>query len=228
MNVKELRERLAVFDDDTQVFVAPQLNVEMIDRGGIDVDMPHPTKHYEIKRLHVVGDVEAKTGKVGKRYVVLAFPDPEAVEQNSVTTFSESPASRMRWSVQTRGKLVRVKLQGQFSVEGIQALTDGLTKGGYFDRSSLILFDDRELELRKVNYSELMTASNIFLAATRNKAGGRHAFLMGNNDAYRIAREWETITGPHTTVLLNVFLDEAEAVDWLTKPQSTTSNPAFL
>ena len=76
MNVRELRASLAAFDDDVEVFAAPEIRMKLAGKG-VEIDIPHPLEQHKVKKLHVVGNVDRGTGKVGKRCVVLAVAKPE-------------------------------------------------------------------------------------------------------------------------------------------------------
>ena len=76
MNVKELRGRLAAFDDDTEVHVGPSIIVPVVGEER-EMKAVHPLKQFKVVDLHLVGDVDAESQTTAFRRVVLAFEDPE-------------------------------------------------------------------------------------------------------------------------------------------------------
>lgn len=77
MNVRELRDRLVAFDDEMRIFVAPTISADCLgEPSGVgQMDIPHPVKHYPIRELHVLGDLDANDFPVDERYIVLRYAD---------------------------------------------------------------------------------------------------------------------------------------------------------
>lgn len=76
MNIKELRSLLVAFDDDVELYAAPEIRMEMAGKD-VEINVPHPLEQHELTKLHVVGVVDQQTGDVTERRVVLAFDQPE-------------------------------------------------------------------------------------------------------------------------------------------------------
>ena len=225
MNVGELRKILAAFDDDLEVCVSPRIRVTVVGQDR-DLDSPHPKKHFEIKAHHVVGQVGVENGEVTRRYIVLAFDDPDvslsrptenSIRRSSRNGHSAAVPASMEWTIERAGRpgLLRVVMAGEFSVEGCAKMFEELASAGVASSDSRILFDERELDLSNVNYAEIMTASSLFIGNDKNLAAKRAALLVDSNVKYRVGKQFETITNPHTHVAFSTFLDESEALNWL-------------
>ena len=74
MNVKELRNRLAAFDDEFEIYAAPLMLALRVGEDR-DTKVPHPMKRSAVRDLYVVSDVDDKTSTIGERYIVLGFEE---------------------------------------------------------------------------------------------------------------------------------------------------------
>lgn len=225
MNVGELRKILAAFDDDLEVCVSPRIRIKVVGQDR-ELDSPHPKKHFEIKAHHVVGQVGVEDGEVMRRYVVLAFDDPDVslsqptennIQRSSRNGHSTAVPASMEWRIERADQagLLRVVMSGPFSIEGYARMFEDIAAAYSSPSESRILFDERDVDISNVNYAEIMTASNLFLNNDSIVAAKKAALLVDSGFKYRVSKQFETITSPHTRVALNTFLDENEAVDWL-------------
>ena len=209
MKVRELREKLVAFDDDTEVYVAPEIPAYRISEGR-DIGVPHPLLHHRVRKLHVVGDIQGKLARAGAHYVVLGFHDPKVVEQYQTTQTS------MAWKIDsTDSGMVRVKMSGPFSPADFNMMLDELVALKYLRPGTPILFDNQYVDLRDLDHGGLEELSSIFLSKEKSLAFSKVAVLMAGPDTLRLGRQFELMTESKTQAVLDVFLDEQKAVDWL-------------
>lgn len=79
MNVGDLRSRLSAFDDDIEVYLAPEIVATRIGEN-IQSKVPHPIHQFPVIELHVVGDIDAVNHSTGKLRVVLVFDGGNAAK----------------------------------------------------------------------------------------------------------------------------------------------------
>lgn len=223
MKVKNLRARLASFDDGVEVYVAPYITAIRVGEGR-EMKVAHPLLQHRIADLHVVGDVDPKSQETANRRIVLGFYDP-SVEAKSAELAGEIVSERsfsgelgpMSWKGYEAedSDLIRVQLSGKFSVKALEAMYAGLVSQSWIKQSKRILFDDRLVDLSGITEADLIASSEALLRHAAALRPSRIAIIIGSLDGFRKVCYLELIVASRTEASVQGFLDEQEAVDWL-------------
>jgi hypothetical protein len=152
MNVRTLRSRLAAFDDDMEVHIAPSISAERIGEGR-NVRVPHPLRQRPLADLSVVGDIDTHDYSVGTRRVVLVF-DETAVGDRAASVrpgqregSGSSGPMAWEWQYSEESNFARVDLSGTFHAPAFDVMFSELVSEDCIAPGRRILFDDRLLDL---------------------------------------------------------------------------------
>jgi hypothetical protein len=123
----------------------------------------------------------------------------------------------MHWTVQlpeTDGYAI-VATSGTFEVDDhLRMIEDIVGRPGWRPGTD-VLFDHRELSFDEANLLAMYQASTNHLRHDARIGDGRAAILVRSLVDYGRGRQFELMTADRVAATLCVFLDEAEAIDWL-------------
>ena len=116
-------------------------------------------------------------------------------------------------------RLITVKLRGRFTLEGCRAAA--VSVADVKDPLCPMLIDDREVDFGGVTPDLLMEVDAIFSAHARVFSYSKMAALV-LPEAVPVAEQWSRLSNSGSSAKVAIFIDEREAVDWLTEPGSPT------
>jgi hypothetical protein len=123
----------------------------------------------------------------------------------------------MQWTVQlpeTDGYAV-VTTSGKFEVDDhLRMIEDIVGRPGWRPGTD-VLFDHRGLSFGEANLGVMYQASSNHLRNDARIGAGKAAILVRSLADYGRGRQFELMTAERVAATLCVFLDDAEALDWL-------------
>ncbi|HET7233622.1 MAG TPA: hypothetical protein VFJ16_26670 [Longimicrobium sp.] len=128
----------------------------------------------------------------------------------------------MRWTVEIpRGDgYAVVTTSGTFDVnDHVRMIEDIITRPGWLPGMD-VLFDHRALDFGEADLRAMYQAGDNHLRNDERIGNGRAAILMRSLNDYGRGRQFELLTEGRVSATMRVFLDEAEARDWLAGPKA--------
>jgi len=124
----------------------------------------------------------------------------------------------MNWKIGKveKGVFVRVTLEGDFDINDFCGIFGDLFSREYWRTGLHILFDDSMLNLSDTNYEIIRHASDCYSENYSHIGDGKIALLMHSVSDFGRGRQFQILTEMKVPANLQVFMDEAEAVIWLT------------
>lgn len=126
----------------------------------------------------------------------------------------------MNWTVdlsRNRGYAI-VTTSGSFTVEGhLRMIEDIVTRPGWSPGTN-VLFDHRGLSFDDADLRAMYQASTNHQLNDAQIGNGKAAILMRSLSDYGRGRQFEQLTADRTSATSRIFLDEAEALEWLAEP----------
>ena len=126
----------------------------------------------------------------------------------------------MRWTVELPGAegYAVVTTSGAFDVAGhVRMIEDITTRPGWRPGMD-VLFDHRALDLGEADLGAMYQAGENHRRNDERIGDGRAAILVRSLSDFSRGRQFELLTEGRISATLSVFLDEAEARDWLAGP----------
>ena len=126
----------------------------------------------------------------------------------------------MRWTVELPGAdhYAVVTTSGVFDVsDHVRMIEDITTRPGWRPGMD-VLFDHRALALGEADLRAMYEAGENHRSNDERIGDGRAAVLVRSLNDYGRGRQFERLTQGRVSATLSVFLDEAEARDWLAGP----------
>lgn len=123
----------------------------------------------------------------------------------------------MDWTVELSGgdRHAVVTTSGTFDVaDHLRMIEDIVSRPGWRPGTD-VLFDHRGLSFGDADLRAMYQASANHLLNDARIGSGKAAILMGSLSDYGRGRQFELLTADRASATLRVFLDEAEALDWL-------------
>jgi hypothetical protein len=123
----------------------------------------------------------------------------------------------MYWSVQLpeADEYAIVTTSGTFSVaDHLRMIEDIVTRPGWRPGTD-VLFDNRALDFGAADLRAMYEASDNHLRNDQRIGGGKAAILVSSLSDFGRGRQFEQLTEGRASATMHVFLDEAEARDWL-------------
>ena len=115
--------------------------------------------------------------------------------------------------------LITVKPRGRFTVEGCRAAA--VSVADVKDPLCPMLIDDREVDFDEVTPDVLMEVDAIFSAHARVFSYSKAAALV-LPEAVPVTEQRSRLSNSGSSAKVAVFIDEREAIDWLTELGSPT------
>jgi len=126
----------------------------------------------------------------------------------------------MRWTVELPGDegYGVVTTSGVFNAsDHVRMIQDIVTRPGWRPGTDM-LFDHRALDFSEADLRTIYQAGDNHLRYDERIGDGRAAVLVRSLNDYGRGRQFEAMTKGRISATLCVFLDEAEARDWLSGP----------
>jgi hypothetical protein len=123
----------------------------------------------------------------------------------------------MHWTVDLSGDggHAVVTTSGAFDVAGhLRMIEDIVSRPGWSPGTD-VLFDHRGLSFDDADLRAMYQASANHQLNDTRIGGGKAAILMRSLSDYGRGRQFELLTADRASATLCIFLDEAEALDWL-------------
>lgn len=123
----------------------------------------------------------------------------------------------MRWTVELSGadEYAIVTTSGTFSAaDHLRMIEDIVNRPGWRSGTD-VLFDHRRLSFDDTDLRTMYQAGTNHLVNDARIGGGKAAILMRSVSDYGRGRQFELLTADRISATLRVFLDPAEALDWL-------------
>jgi hypothetical protein len=123
----------------------------------------------------------------------------------------------MQWTVELSGtdEYAIVTTSGTFGVaDHLRMIEDIVSRPGWRPGTD-VLFDHRALSFDDADLRAMYEARANHLHNDARIGGGKAAILVRSLSDYGRGRQFELLTADHVSATLYVFLDEAEALDWL-------------
>jgi hypothetical protein len=126
----------------------------------------------------------------------------------------------MRWTVELPGNdgYAVVTTSDTFNAsDHVRMIDDIVTRPGWQPGMD-VLFDNRALDFSEADLRTMYEAADNHRRNDERIGDGRAAILMPSLSAYGRGRQFELLTEGRVSATLRLFLDEAEARDWLAAP----------
>ena len=123
----------------------------------------------------------------------------------------------MHWTVDLSAtdKYAIVTTSGTFDVaDHLRMIEDIVSRPGWHPGTD-VLFDHRGLSFEDADLRAMYQASANHLHNDERIGSGKAAVLMRSLSDYGRARQFELLTADRASATMRIFLDEAEALDWL-------------
>lgn len=123
----------------------------------------------------------------------------------------------MDWTVELSGadRYAIVTTSGTFDVDDhLRMIKDIVSRPGWRPGTD-VLFDHRGLSFDDADLRAMYQASGNHLGHDERIGSGKAAILMRSLNDYGRARQFELLTADRVSATMRIFLNEAEAVDWL-------------
>ena len=123
----------------------------------------------------------------------------------------------MHWNVELSeaDEYAIVTTSGTFNAaDHLRMIEDIVSRPGWRPGTD-VLFDHRGLSFGNANLADMYQASANHLLNDARIGSGKAAILMRSLSDYGRGRQFELLTADRVSATLCVFLDEAEALDWL-------------
>lgn len=123
----------------------------------------------------------------------------------------------MHWTVELpddHGMAV-VTTRGTFNVADHRRMIEDIVSRPGWRPGTDVLFDHRQLSFGDADLKAMYLAGGNHLAYDDRIGSGRAAILMGSLSDYGRGRQFEMLTDERISARLCIFLDPAEALDWL-------------
>jgi len=127
----------------------------------------------------------------------------------------------MRWTVELPGAdgYALVTTSGVFDVsDHVEMIRDIVTRPGWRPGMD-VLFDHRALDFGDADLRAMYQAGDNHLRHDERIGDGRAAILVRSLSDYGRGRQFELLTEGRVAATMRVFMDEAEARDWLAARQ---------
>ncbi|MFL5386188.1 MAG: hypothetical protein ACJ8GN_27040 [Longimicrobiaceae bacterium] len=126
----------------------------------------------------------------------------------------------MRWTVELPGAdgYAVVTTSGAFDVSDHLRMIQDVTARPGWQPGMDVLFDHRALDLGEADLRAMYQAGDNHRRNDERIGDGRAAILVRSVSDYVRGRQFELLTGGRVSATLSVFMDEAEARDWLAAP----------
>jgi len=126
----------------------------------------------------------------------------------------------MRWTVELPGDegYAVVKTSGVFNIADHERMIHDIVTRPAWRPGTDVLFDHRALDFGGADLRAMYEAGDNHLRNDEAIGDGRAAVLVRSLDDYGRGRHFEVLTKGRVSATLHVFLDEAEARDWLAAP----------
>jgi hypothetical protein len=223
MKVKVLRGRLAAFDDETEIYIAPSLVATRVGESSTK-KVPHPLRQFKVEDLCVVGDVELRDFSAGERRAVLVYDDQsvpagqqiDAAQLDGKSGSGGCGPMGWDWHYSARSDLAWIELSGEFHPMAFEAMFYDLVEKNIAAPGRRLLFDNRSLDLGSATEEEIIATSEIFARNSDAFEKSRVASVMGSARDFSLACGFEEVTKRLAPNLLHhPFLNENEAISWL-------------
>jgi hypothetical protein len=121
----------------------------------------------------------------------------------------------MQWTVDLSDDHATVTTVGRFNVEDHLRMIEEIVGHPDWRPGTDVLFDHRALSFDGADLGLMYRASANHLHNDERIGSGKAAILMRSLSDYGRARQFELLTADRVSATLCVFLDPAEALDWL-------------
>jgi hypothetical protein len=137
----------------------------------------------------------------------------------SQTLKLSSGETNMKWNIGNLEQecFVRVRLEDKFSNDEFIYIFEDLFSRDYWKLGMHILFDDSNLNLTDTTLEMIRHASACYVNNHSHIGDGKVAMLMRSLSDFARGRQFELLTGVKAHANINIFMDEAEAIQWLTE-----------
>jgi hypothetical protein len=124
----------------------------------------------------------------------------------------------MRWTVEPGGEggYVVVATAGTFDVSDHLRMTEDILSRPYWVPGTPVLFDHRQLDFGDAGFRAMQEAGANHLTNDARIGDGKAAILMSSPVDFGRGRQFELLTEGRRSARLRIFLDEGEALAWLT------------
>jgi hypothetical protein len=124
----------------------------------------------------------------------------------------------MNWSIEYSASqnLVKIEVEGVFAAKECLQMIENMLEREFWRPGLGLLVDYRKTNFSGLRLSELRVIAAFHGARNERIGGGKLAFLMGKMRDFGLARQFELVTEAMILSEVMVFLDEREALDWLT------------
>jgi hypothetical protein len=126
----------------------------------------------------------------------------------------------MHWTVDLSGAkgYAIVTTSGAFDVAGHLRMIEDIVSRPEWSPGTNVLFDHRGLSFDDADLRAMYQASANHQLNDARIGNGKAAVLMRSLSDYGRGRQFEQLTADRTSATSRIFLDEAEALDWLAGP----------
>jgi hypothetical protein len=133
----------------------------------------------------------------------------------------------MQWTVELPGSdgHAVVTTSGTFNVADHLRMIEDIVSRPEWRPGTDVLFDHRGLSFDEVDLRAMYQAGTNHLSNDARIGSGKAAVLMRSLSDYGRARQFELLTADRASATLRVFLEEPEALDWLTGQTPAARDP---
>ena len=124
----------------------------------------------------------------------------------------------MNWTVELIESLnfVKITIWGDFNVEDSLKIIKDFISRDFWEPGMKTMFDCRRIIFYNLALGVLREIGEFYALQNERIGDGKMALLMGSPRDFGIARQFEMLTEGKILSQVHVFLNETEAVSWLT------------
>jgi hypothetical protein len=124
----------------------------------------------------------------------------------------------MNWTIEyiKNPNFVKIVTEGDFSVSDHLEMIKDITSQKFWKPGTDTFFDNRKLEFNETTVELMKKVSENHKEYEAQIGDGKAAILMKSLEDYLRGRQFALLTSPQASAKMNIFMDEAEALKWLT------------
>lgn len=124
----------------------------------------------------------------------------------------------MNWKIEyiEKKNFVKIVTEGDFTVSDHEAMIEDITSQKFWKPDMDTFFDNRKLEFNETTIELMKKVSENHKSHEKQIGGGKAAILMKSLEDYLRGRQFELLTSHQASAKMNIFMDEADAIKWLT------------
>lgn len=129
----------------------------------------------------------------------------------------------MRWNIRydTDRNFVHVHQGGRFSVDREAAFFNAIFESPFWQSGMPLVINFSEMEMDNIDDSVVSNVRRLLTLLNRRLGNGRFALVCDDEYKYGFGLKFQALLAVDIDADLGVFLDENEAIDWVTSSKES-------